>query len=72
MFVEILSLLLDFNNVHQHVKDSKIPATKKSIGLFKIYIFIIFGCAGSLLLSGLFASCSEWGLLFSCSVRASH
>ena len=42
MFVEILSLLLDFNNVHQHVKDSKIPATKKSIGLFKIYIFIYF------------------------------
>ena len=36
-----------------------------------IYVFI-FGCAGSLLLSGLFASCGEWGLLFSCSVWASQ
>ena len=25
---------------------------------------IIFGCAGSLLLQGLFSSCGEWGLLF--------
>ena len=32
--------------------------------LFKIILFIfIFGCAGSLLLCGLFSSCSEWGLL---------
>ena len=42
MFMEILSLLLDFNNVHQHVKDSNSPATKKSIGLLKIYLFIYF------------------------------
>jgi len=28
--------------------------------------------AGSLLLCGLFSSCSEWGLLYSCGVRASH
>ena len=30
----------------------------------------IFGCAGSLLLGGLFSSCGEWGLLCSCSVQA--
>ena len=34
--------------------------------------FIYFGCTGSLLLSGLFSSCSEWGLLCSCGARASH
>ena len=40
---------------------------------FYIYNFIcifIFGCAGSLLLGGLFSSCGEWGLLCSCSVQA--
>ena len=28
--------------------------------------FFIFGCAGSLLLCGLFSSCGEWGLLSGC------
>ena len=36
-----------------------------------IYL-LIFGCAGSLLLCGLFSSCGEQGLLSSCSTRASH
>ena len=36
-----------------------------------IYLFI-FGCAGSLLLCGLFSRCGEWGLLSSCSMRSSH
>ena len=34
--------------------------------------FSFFGCAGSLLLRGLFSSCGKWGLLFSCSAQASH
>ena len=32
----------------------------------------MFGCPGSSLQHGLFSICSEQGLLFSCSVRASH
>ena len=32
----------------------------------------IFGCAGSLLLCGLFSSCLKWELLSSCRARASH
>ena len=31
-----------------------------------------WGCAGSLLLHELFSGCSEWRLLSSCSVQASH
>ena len=34
-----------------------------------IYLFI-FGCAGTLLLQGLFSSCGQWGLLFSCKAQA--
>ena len=34
--------------------------------------FFIFGCVGSVLLGGLFFSCSQWGLLSSCSAQASH
>ena len=37
-----------------------------------IYLFIIFGCTGSLSLCGLFSSCSKRGLLFSCGAQASH
>ena len=37
---------------------------------FPIYLF--FGCAGSLLLCGLFCSYGEQGLLSSCCVRASY
>ena len=33
---------------------------------------MVFGCAGSLLLCGLFCSSGELGLLSSCSARASH
>ena len=36
-----------------------------------LFIFI-FGCAGSLLLCGLFSSFREQGLVFSCGVWASH
>ena len=39
--------------------------------LLCMYLFI-FGYTGSLMLLGLFSSCGEWGLLSSCSVRASH
>ena len=39
--------------------------------VFKNYLFS-FGCAGSLLLPGLFFSSDEWGLLSSCSAQASH
>ena len=35
-------------------------------------VFSFFGCAGFLLLPGLFSSCGKWGLLFSCSAQASH
>ena len=31
-----------------------------------------FGCAGSLLLSGLSSSCGEWMLLSRCDAQASH
>ena len=37
-----------------------------------IYLFIIFGRTGSLLLCGLFSSCSKRGLLSSCGAQASH
>ena len=30
------------------------------------YLFIVFDCSGS------FFSCLEWGLLFSCNIRAFH
>ena len=39
------------------------------------FIFIFknfFGCAGSLMLSRAFSSCSKWGLLSSFSAQASH
>ena len=42
---------------------------------FKIYMYtyiVIFGCAGSLLLLGLFSRYEKRGLLSSCGVRASH
>ena len=40
---------------------------------FLTFIYVlIFGCAGSSLLLGLFSSCREWGLLSSCCVQASH
>ena len=37
-----------------------------------MYLLTIFGCAMFLLLSGLWSSCGEQGLLSSCSVRVSH
>ena len=37
-----------------------------------IYLFICFGCAGSLLLHRFSSSCGEQGLLSSCSAHASH
>ena len=39
---------------------------------FFFFFFLIFGCAGSSLLSGLFSSCGKQGLCYSCSVRVSH
>ena len=33
-----------------------------------IIIYFLFGCAGSLLLHGLFSSCGEWRLLSGCGV----
>ena len=39
--------------------------------VFKIYVFIIFGCAGSLLLHRLFSSFSKEGLLSGCGVQTS-
>ena len=38
------------------------------LGFFGLF----FGCAESLLLCGLFSSCSEQGLHFSCRTQASH
>ena len=38
---------------------------------WKIIFRFVFGCAGSLLLHGLFCSCGEWGLLSSCVTWAS-
>ena len=35
-------------------------------------LFIIFSCAGSSLLQGLFSSSDEYGLCSSCGARASH
>ena len=37
-----------------------------------VYYWLIFYCAGSLLLPRLFSSCSEQGLLPTCGARASH
>ena len=37
-----------------------------------LFISFTFGCAGSLLLCGLFSSCSEQELLSNCGARASH
>ena len=45
------------------------------IAILFVILFIhsfIFGCAGSLLLLGLFSSCGKWGLLSSCNVQVSH
>ena len=42
---------------------------------FFIILFMysfIFGCAGSLLLCGLFSSCSKQGLVSSCGLQTSH
>ena len=39
---------------------------------FFFFFFLIFGCAGSSLLSGLFSSCGKQGLCYSCGVRVSH
>ena len=39
---------------------------------FLILILFICGCAGFLLLCGLFSSCRQQGLLSSCGVQASH
>ena len=36
------------------------------------FYLLIFGCIGSLLLGGLFTSCGEQGLLYSCGAWASH
>ena len=44
----------------------------KNFSSFRIYVFIIFVCAGSSLLHGLFFSCGEWRLLSDCSAQASH
>ena len=38
----------------------------------KIICFSTFGCAGSLLMHKLFSGSSEWKLLSSCGVQASH
>ena len=40
--------------------------------VFKIYVFIVFGCAGSLLLHRLFSNFSKEGFLSACGVQASH
>ena len=40
--------------------------------IISVFIMFIFGHAGCLLLPRTFSSCGEWGLLSSCSVRASH
>ena len=37
----------------------------------ELYV-LIFGCAGSLLLHGLFSSCGKQGLLSSCDAQVSH
>ena len=53
------------------VKISTLPV----VIFFKIYKYtyiFIFGCAGSLLLLGLFSRYEKRGLLSSCGVRASH
>ena len=39
---------------------------------FFYFIYLFFGCAGSLLLPGLFSGYGEQGVLSSCCVRASH
>ena len=38
--------------------------------IFYLFVYFIFGCAGSSLLCELFSSCSKWGLLSSGSVQA--
>ena len=40
--------------------------------IYIILLFIIFGCAGSSLLQGLFSSCREQGLLSGYTAPASH
>ena len=39
---------------------------------FQVFILMNFGCAGSLLLHGLFSTWRNRGLLSSCSMRVSH
>ena len=39
--------------------------------VFKFYL-LIYGCAGSSLLCGLFSSCGKRGLLSSCNAQASY
>ena len=40
--------------------------------IFKIILFMCFGCAGSSLLHGLVSGCRERGLLCSCGVQAAE
>ena len=40
--------------------------------IFLHFTLFIFGCTGSLLLCGHFASCGKWRLISTCSVRAFH
>ena len=53
------------------MKISTLPVVIFFLIYMYTYIFI-FGCAGSLLLLGLFSSCDEQGPLFSCAACASH
>ena len=42
------------------------------LSLDSIFFKIIFGCAGSSLLRGLFSSCGDWVLVCNCGAWASH
>ena len=42
-----------------------------TVFILNFYLFI-FGCSGSLILTQVFSSCCEWGLLSSSAARSSH
>ena len=45
---------------------------KQKLSFNKLFYLFIFGCAGSLLLHGLFSSCGEQGATLCCREQASH
>ena len=69
---EILAILMVIPADHQRDSGWFCVLILQPFPMCTFYFFLIFGCAGSSLLCGLFSSCSEWGLLSRSCAWASH